>query len=530
MKKLLYIIIILLIVDNAAFGLGGSPEILPDGPIGFGTETRAAYGGTGDPAICIVDELGEKDGSNDLDYDAASYTVPVFKGSLWECVEGLDTTSGGTYDGGTVAAGQGKIILFEVSGTIQENGDDADNNDFTYQLDNYTSIYGQTAPSPGITLRNLVLRMTDVHDILIQHLRGRMDGPPSVAYGVHKSFFIAALNSEQSAYNIVLDHLSSSWGADGNITIFRYASSGIISDITISNCIIAEGRENMGLSAEEANNSKNSNVSEANDVLFFGNLISNSRWRSPRIDAGSAVILNNYIYNNKDGGTMIEGDDYDLTAVSIVANVQEGGPMSGTYTSLKYPNFGLQPWTTPLTDHNIYLFGNISDSGSQANSSDWLAPEFQVDVRKGNTTVYADVITNETFAVRVTGETPADDAPLWPTSVSYVSAANLKTYITQNVGAWPAARDALDARLINEMNSDSGPSSPVDGAPSSAEWTAIALDANGPTAVSIPASPHTVQGSGYTNLEEWIHGTNVETPIDPLVDAGKTKILRGTLR
>ena len=212
--------------------------------------------------------------------------------------------------------------------------------------------------------------MTNVHDILIQHLRGRMDGPPSVAYNVHKSFFVAANNSGQSAYNIVLDHLSSSWGGDGNITIYGSSDAGRISDITISNCIIAEARENMGLSGEEANDSKNCNASNASDVLIFGNLMSNSRWRNPRIDAGSAVVLNNYLYNNKDGGTMLEGDDFDLTAISVVANVQEGGPMSGTYASLKYPNFGLKPWTTPLTDHNIYLFGNISDSGSQANSSD----------------------------------------------------------------------------------------------------------------------------------------------------------------
>ena len=142
--------------------------------------------------------------------------------------------------------------MFETSGTIHQTGVDGDGNKFTYKVGSYTTLAGQTSPNPGILLRNIHMYGGSAHDILIQHLRGRMDGPPSIQHNFHKSF---QFPSSADTYNIVVDHISAAWGADAQIEFYR--STGGLHDITMSNCILAESRENMGLINEEPNNGKN---------------------------------------------------------------------------------------------------------------------------------------------------------------------------------------------------------------------------------------------------------------------------------
>lgn len=497
---------LLLFLSTPAFAL----DIIP-GLKGFGTDTRAAYGAANTPEICIVDNLTDNTGNPS--WNSSTYSVGVFKGSLCQCLEGLDTLNGETIDGHVVSPNSGKIILFETSGTIKEVAPADDGDSFGYRMGSYTIIAGQTSPNPGILLRNICIYGGSVHDILIQHLRGRMDGPPSINHNNHKSFQFPSGSGD--TYNIVVDHISAAWGADGNIGFYK--STGKLHDITMSNCILAEARENMGLTDEETYNGKNcliggpsGNSINSNNILVYGNLFSNARKRNPRIHQSGVVVVNNYIYNNKDFGIMLVAETAPLI-VSIVGNVMEGGPMSGTYASDRMPNFLFSNWAEPLTQHHIYLYDNETDLGTQSESTDWLSPGFQIDLRTGPRgvgdpiNIYTDIMVAQTQTnyIKTTGKTPSTDAPLWPAGLTLMASSAVKDYIIANAGAYPAFRDSLDTRFINEMTNGTGPSNTVKGTPAAGDWPTLTANT---TTLVIPANPHSDDDSdGYTNLEEWLH-------------------------
>jgi pectate lyase len=485
---------------------------------GFGTETRAAYGAANNPEICIVDDL--TDNAGNPEWDASSYSIGVFKGSLLQCLEGLDTTNGETIDGHVVAADSGKVVLFEVSGTITESaGDGAD--DYMYRINNYTTIAGQTAPNPGILLRNICLSGIARHDILIQHVRVRMDGPPSLKHFVHKGLNFSSAGSTD-VYNIVIDHVSSSWGADSNMEFFDQYGTGKPHNITIANSILAEPRENMGLIGNVNNSGMNSLVgdqskgSKTENILFYGNLFSNSRKRNPRSTQTDMVMVNNYLYNNHEFGVMIVAAN-EAIIFTGVGNVSDAGPMSAGVTTVKHI-FGLipEPWSTensgpwygPTSQHRIYLHDNGTDYGVQSNSRDW----HQVWWPSANTTVDADCSGASYNAYgcdfAVIGEDPPKDAPLWPPGLKAEASGDVKNYIISNVGAYPAFRDAVDERLIREMETGTGPSAPVKGAPNFDDWPKLAAHK---IKLAIPVDPHgDNDGDGYTNLEDWLHGLSDE--------------------
>ena len=113
MKHLLvYSVAIALIIANAS-----ALPVFP-GAVGFGTDTRAAYGNGKNPVICIVDTL---DATESLQDDTRN-GIPVKTGGFKSCIDW---------------AKDNKMIMFEVSGTITVNS--------RLLLDNnYITIAGHT--------------------------------------------------------------------------------------------------------------------------------------------------------------------------------------------------------------------------------------------------------------------------------------------------------------------------------------------------------------------------------------------------
>ncbi|MCD4802928.1 MAG: hypothetical protein K8R16_08295 [Anaerolineales bacterium] len=499
--------ILSLFLATPAFAL----DIIP-GLKGFGTDTRAAYGAANTPEICIVDSLLTTAGNPT--WDASTYSVGVFKGTLIQCLEGLDTLNGETIDGHVVLPNSGKIILFEVSGTIRQQAAHDDDKTFRYNIGSYTTIAGQTSPEPGVLFRNICMFGGGVNDVLIQHVRGRMDGPPTTKFGLHKSFTFAT-GTTTSVYNIVIDHVSCAWGADAQLAFYHgWNATGEFKNITVSNTIISEARENMGLTDEEANNGKNILVGTTNgtlveNIFIYGNLISNTKKRNPQIKNATALLVNNYIYNNRDTTATCVFTTRP-SVCSLVGNVTEGGPMLlASFASDYIVNLGLQDWATPVSQHSVYLYDNKCDLGTQTSSTDWS----RVDSRPGNTTAYG----NEAD-FKVTGEDPPNDSPLWITGLTVLPSTAVKASIIANAGAYPAFRDSLDTRFISEMTNSTGPSSSVKGAPSSGDWPTLTTNK---IKLAIPPNPHADDDrDGYTNLEEWLHSQAAivegKSPLSPL--------------
>lgn len=127
------------------------------GAQGFGTETVAGRGG----AVIVVDSRAQQG-----------------PGTLAECVN----TPGP------------RICVFAVSGTIDIG------NQLTIS-EPFLTVAGQTAPSPGVTIRGPVVVRT--HDVLVQHVRFRVGDVSEVD--------AIATNADaqgEGTFNVVLDHIT----------------------------------------------------------------------------------------------------------------------------------------------------------------------------------------------------------------------------------------------------------------------------------------------------------------------------------
>ena len=122
------------------------------------------------------------------------------------------------------AADGPRIIVFEVSGVIR--GD-------VRITKPYLTLAGQTAPGAGITVEGVVSSYDyGIHDIIIRHLRVR---PPREVGAGGDCIQLGGLGPTRSGtYNIILDHVSLSWGNDEMIDLYH------AHDVTVQWCTIEE--------------------------------------------------------------------------------------------------------------------------------------------------------------------------------------------------------------------------------------------------------------------------------------------------
>lgn len=492
LKSLTISFVLILLLCCQVYALEKIPDL-----IGFGTDTRGAYAAANDPIICVVDDL--TDDSTGIVWDAAYGTnnIGVFKGSFLSCMEELDAYTGGTWDSQAVAEKSGKIILFEQSGTIAHTAAD-ESGTHIYDVDNYTEIRGESSPNPGILFKNIKTRISGKHDVVISHIRSRMDDEPTLADSIHDTFEIYAMDT--STYNVVMDHISASWGRDSQIDIWKaYNGSGSIYNITVANSILAEAVEPDGSSPYEY--AKNMIIAASTgdglvyNVLIDSNIFMSSYYRNPYIYGAKVILVNNYMFNNNSSDLYGKGAVHD-TYITAIGNVNEAGNMSTASAGVYYFYAWTNAWSTPLSDHKIYLYGNSCDDGAQSSANDWT----YVEDRTGQ-----DIETN----CKVAGDSPYNDpetfSPItWPAGLTYTAHGDVKAALTATTGsgAYPAYRDTIDTRYAEEINGTAvEPNAVLGAAPAHPTIT----DCAPCDELAIPANPHTVSVTGYTNLEDWLN-------------------------
>lgn len=499
------LLIVVFLMPLQAWGL----DVVPGLKV-FGGATRAAYGNSTNPTIYIVNTLNP--------------TTAVANSTR----NGVSVKTGGL-DAILETAGDNKLIIFEVSGVI-----DGGSVSPVYVQENYITIAGQTAPSPGIILKNYMMIFSG-HDILIQHIRTRMtDAKEGTPYEQRGAINITEYPGGTAAYNAVVDHCSFSWSMDENVGIGGTTNKS--NNISISNCIIAEGLNNnrhstpnhaMGLISPGG-----TNIGIFNN-FFISHYARNPYFTSNGNHATDALIANNFIFNCKAVGTQFETRT-TVDNFNIIGNVTEGGDDSGTYGSDRV--VGLMRDQNDATD--IYIYDNKCDNSTgtetQDDASDWNTSFTFVREITGGT------VETTCKSLSATFSNPSGWTPLASSAV--------KTSVLANAGARPADRDAVDTRLVSEGNAGTGTvidtvlytsaDCTASGIPfgcctGSGTGTCVqaengfpSLTENSDTHNDLPASPHDDDDNdGYTNLEEWLHvlATEVErlntrNPLQPPAD------------
>ena len=364
--------------DTSHFGI----PVLP-GVSGFGLDTKGGQGGK----IIVVKNLNLNG-----------------EGSLTEAIN---------YDGP-------RIIVFEVAGYI-------DLNKKSMKIKNpFITIAGQTAPSPGITLVRGCLSI-GTHDVIIQHIKVR----PGEAGEVKKGGWEVDGIGTIGASNVIIDHCSTSWSTDENLSASGPRFDGKTPDewrqntshkITISNCIIAQGLSNSTHSKGE--HSKGSLIHDnATEILVYGNLYADNVERNPFFKGGvQGSVVNNFIYNP--GKAAIH---YALVESEWVGHEWITGKMSVEGNYIEYG---------PNTSEKI------------------SAGKFNGPVElywKDNT------IVSKKPAKEITGtQTLVSKRPVWPDGLVPFPSVEVKNRVLKNAGAFPWDRDEIDKKIIDGSRDGNG--------------------------------------------------------------------------
>jgi pectate lyase len=314
-----------------------------------------------------------------------------------------------------VEQGGPRIVVFNVAGIIRLKA-------AVNIRAPYITIAGSTAPGDGICVAGNTVQI-DTHDVVIRHMRFR------------RGKLVADDRDDalggNAVGNIMLDHLSTSWGLDEGVSIYRHmyqpedGSKALklnTVNVTIQNTISSEALNTY-------HHSFGSTIGGLN-ATFHHNLWANNTGRNPSIGMGDLfTFVNNVIFNWRHrtmdgGGGMIN--------INVINNYYKPGP--GTpKTPIAYRL--VKPETNRDGGHGqVYASGNVVEGNAKVTADNWDGG-VQLEVRdRVNTSpeVLAGIRVNEPFK-----HAPL---PIQSTKEAY-------EFVLANAGATLPRRDAVDERI-----------------------------------------------------------------------------------
>lgn len=399
-----------------------------------------------------------------------------------------------------------RIVVFRVAGIIQlQSNLDIDNPDIT--------IAGQSAPGDGICLANHSLNI-NTHNVILRHLRVRRGRPE----GGQGSDNIGGNPEGQ----IIVDHCSASWGMDENLSLYRYMKpmpdgSRLklpTENVTVQWCISSE--------ALNAGNHAFGGTWGGRDSTFHHNLFACNTGRNPSIGmSGEFDYRNNVIFNWRHR-TMDGGDETSM--INVINCYYKPGPAA---------NRDMVSTIARIEQRNMYSPGNRWRPGNWYPEAAPRPGKWYV---AGNIVEgFPEITANNWEGMRGPEEIARVNTPFegWP--VNQEAALEAFESVLAKAGATLPRRDAVDVRVTNmvrtgEMVTENGivndprevggypdysftpdqaaADSDHDGMPDTWE-TAHGL--NGQDASDGPLD---TDGDGYTNVEEYLNGTDPQESVD----------------
>jgi len=319
--------------------------------------------------------------------------------------------------------GGARIIVFNVSGIIRLSTP-------IHVRAPYIIIAGQTAPGDGVCVTGFSF-LIDTHDIIIRHMRFRR--------GAQDVGFRDDACGSNTVGNIMIDHVSASWGLDENMSMYRHVyqrdSTGKgeklpTVNITIQNSIFSEGLDSY-------NHAFGSTIGGHN-CLFTRNLWASniSRNCSVGMDGGfnfANNVLFNWLIRSVDGGD-------NKSFFNIINNYFKPGPITPLGQPISYrllkPEAGRDK-SHPTQFGKAYVNGNIVEGNEKVTKDNWdagvqLAEEFKL------ADYVKDIRSDKAF------DMPMNAANIMSTKKTY-------SYVLENAGANFPKRDAVDTLVVKTV-------------------------------------------------------------------------------
>lgn len=309
--------------------------------------------------------------------------------------------------------GGARIVVFNVAGIIRLKTP-------LIVKSPYITIAGQTAPGDGVCIAGESVWI-DTHDVVIRHMRFRR-GETNVG---RRDDCIGG----NPIGNIMLDHLSCSWGLDENISFYRYmyqpenggpAQKLMTVNVTIQNSISSQGLDTY-------NHSFGSTIGGINNT-FARNIWANNTGRNPSMSSSEFNYLNNIIYNwyhrTGDGS----GHSYN-----VFNNYFKPGPVTPKDEPIAYRVFRANG--RGRTPHWAYVEGNIVEGNDTVTKNNWDGG-----VQDGHSAEDLAFIRSDKMK-----EMPP---------VTIMTAKQAYKFVLANAGALYPKRDIVDQRVIHQIETD----------------------------------------------------------------------------
>ncbi len=372
-------------------------------------------------------------------------------------VTNLNDSGPGSLREGVVSANGPRTIVFEVSGTIELKSKLAVETPCL-------TIAGQTAPGDGVTLKDQYFQLRNTSDVVVRYLRVRL-GDKNKPVGADDT-----LNVEH-VHDVMLDHVSASWGIDG-IMDLAYASN-----VTLQWSIFAEAL-NQSLHHKGEHAMLSSWRKLKGNVTLHHNLFASSRNRHPTLgtsretDPNSVVDFRNNVVYNWEGPTNLGN-----CRIDVIGNYYRPGPNT---TSTRLP---LSVKADRLDVHlaHGYLRDNLFEHNAVWTRDNYLAVNYTSDDGSsyGSTTR---AVFEAGGPYVSAAEAPATQAPR-PRTRPCSPARGRRARVTRSTVAWcrECARESTGAST-RKTRSAAGPSWSGPSAPPTATATVWPTIGNAPTA------------------------------------------------
>jgi hypothetical protein len=299
----------------------------------------------------------------------------------------------------------------------------------------YITIAGQTAPGDGVCVAGESVWI-NTHDVIVRFMRFRRGetfvGRRDDAIGGNP------------VGNIMIDHVSASWGLDENMSMYRHMyndSTGKTEEklatvnITIQNSIFSEALDYW-------NHAFGSTLGGEN-CTFMRNLWADNGARNPSIGwNGIFNFANNVIFNWNNRST--DGGDY-TALYNIINNYYKPGPVTELKDPISYRILKPESGRSKLpyvVYGRAYVNGNIIEGNEKVTKDNWNGG-VQVEDKKGNLMTYEQ--SQPYFAAMKVAK------PFPMAKISIIPTLQAKDFVLTNVGANLPKRDPVDTRVIKQV-------------------------------------------------------------------------------
>jgi len=314
--------------------------------------------------------------------------------------------------------GGARIIVFNVAGIIHLKSP-------VNIRAPYVTIAGQSAPGDGVCIAGESL-LIDTHDVIIRFMRFRR-GATEVTRRDD------ALGGN-GVGNIIIDHVSASWGLDENMSMYRHVYDRGGKDlklptvnVTIQNSIFSEALDTY-------NHAFGSTIGGLNS-LFTRNLWANNISRNPSVGMyGDFNFVNNVVFNwwNRTA----DGGDH-LSFYNFINNYYKPGPITPAGEPISYRILKPESGRDSANRNNFgraYVTGNIVEGNARVTADNWdggIQPE-----AKNLPELLKKIKT---------------DVPIQPAQVTTIPTTDAYAFVLENVGAILPVRDAVDKRIVENV-------------------------------------------------------------------------------